>query len=55
MEWVECDRLCEIETVYDLEGLLKVFNDPELTEFQYLGDGDNWTVSIKWQGRVWLK
>jgi 8-oxo-dGTP diphosphatase len=26
---------------------LRVINDPELTEFQYLVDGDNWTVSLK--------
>ena len=47
MEWVECDRLSEINTVDDLDDLLKVINDPELTEFQYLVNGDNWTVSIK--------
>ena len=47
MEWVEYDRLSAIETVDDLDDLLKVFNDPELTEFQYLVDGDTWTISIK--------
>ena len=47
MEWVEYDRLSDIETVDDLEDLLKVFNDPRLTEFQYLVDGDTWTASIK--------
>ncbi len=47
MEWVECDRLSEINTVADLDDLLKVFNDPDLNEFQYLVDGDNWTISIK--------
>ena len=47
MEWVECDRLSEINTVDDLDDLLKVFNDPGLNEFQYLVDGDNWTISIK--------
>ena len=47
MEWVECDRLSEINTVDDLDNLLKVFNDPDLNEFQYLVDGDNWTISIK--------
>ena len=31
----------------DLDNLLKVFNDPELTEFQYLVEGDTWTISIK--------
>jgi 8-oxo-dGTP diphosphatase len=47
MEWVECDRLSAINTVDDLDDLLKVFNDPDLNEFQYLVDGDNWTISIK--------
>jgi len=47
MEWVEYDRLSEIETVDDLDDLLRVFNDPDLTEFQYLVDGDTWTASIK--------
>ncbi len=47
MEWVDYDRLSDIETVDDLEDLLKVFNDPRLTEFQYLVDGDTWTASIK--------
>ena len=47
MEWVECDRLSEINTVDDLDDLLRVFNNPDLTEFQYLVDGDIWTISIK--------
>jgi len=47
MEWVECDRLSEINTVDDLDDLLRVFNNPDLTEFQYLVDGDTWTISIK--------
>ncbi len=47
MEWVESSRLSEINTVYDFEDLMCVINDPALTEFQYLVDGDIWTVSIK--------
>ena len=47
MEWVEYCKLSEMDTVNDLEELLEVINNPELTEFQYLVDGDNWTVSIK--------
>ena len=47
MEWVECDRLSEINTVDDLDDLLKVFNDPDLNEFQYLVEEDKWTISIK--------
>ena len=47
MEWVKSDRLSEICTVDDFGDLLRVINDPALTEFQYLVDGDAWTVSIK--------
>ncbi|MBQ6973649.1 MAG: 8-oxo-dGTP diphosphatase [Oscillospiraceae bacterium] len=47
MEWVECSRLPEINTVDDFAELLRVMNDPALTEFQYLVDGETWTVSIK--------
>ena len=47
MEWVESNRLSEINTVDDFEDLMRVINDPALTELQYLVDGDTWTVSIK--------
>lgn len=47
MEWVESNRLSEINTVDDFEDLMRVINDPALTKFQYLVDGDTWTVSIK--------
>ena len=47
MEWVEFSKLEELDTVNDLEELLEVINNPEHTEFQYLVDGDKWTVSIK--------
>lgn len=47
MEWVEYSNLSKIETVDDLDDLLEVFNNPDLNEFQYLVEGDNWTISIK--------
>lgn len=47
MEWVESNRLSEINTVDDFEDLMRVINDPSLTELQYLADGETWTVSIK--------
>lgn len=47
MEWVESNRLSEINTVDDFKDLMRVINDPALTEFQYLVDEDTWTVSIK--------
>ncbi|MBP1532613.1 MAG: 8-oxo-dGTP diphosphatase [Ruminococcus sp.] len=47
MEWVERSRLSQIKTVDDFAELLKVMDDPDLTEFQYLVNGDDWTISIK--------
>lgn len=47
MEWIDYRHLSEIDAVDDLDDLLRVINDPELTEFQYLVDGDKWTVSVK--------
>lgn len=47
MEWIDRSDLSEIDAVNDLEELLKVIDNQELTEFQYLVDGDNWTISIK--------
>lgn len=47
MEWVERGRLSGLETVDDLEALLRVMESPELSEFQYVVDGDDWRVSIR--------
>ena len=47
MELIESNRLSEISTVDDFEDLIRVINNPDLTEFQYLVDGETWTVSIK--------
>ena len=47
MEWIEYSRLSAIHTVDDFDDLLRVMNTPELTEFQYLVSGDDWTVSIR--------
>lgn len=47
MEWVEYSNLTKIETVDDLEELIHVINDHNLTEFQYLVDGDVWSVAVK--------
>ncbi len=46
-EWVDYCHLSDIKAVDDFGDLLKVINDPSLTEFQYLVDGDNWSVSLK--------
>ena len=47
MEWIEYDNLTSIKTVDDFDELIRVINSPELTEFQYLVSGDEWTVSIR--------
>jgi 8-oxo-dGTP diphosphatase len=47
MEWIDRNRISEIEAVNDLEELIEVIENPNLTEFQYLVDGDDWTISLK--------
>lgn len=47
MEWVSRNDLKKVNAVDDLEELLNVMDSDELTEFQYIVNGDNWTVSIK--------
>lgn len=47
MEWIERKDLAKIPAVDDLQELLRVFDDPDLTEFQYLVDGDNWTSVLR--------
>ena len=47
MKWIEYTHLSKIKTVEDFDELLEVINNPELTEFQYLVSGDEWTVSIR--------
>lgn len=47
MEWIEYSRLSNVKTVNDIDELLKVMNTPELTEFQYIDNGDEWIVSIR--------
>lgn len=47
MEWFRYDELPSLTTVDDFDELLTVINSLDLTEFQYLVDGDCWTVSLK--------
>ncbi len=47
MEWIKYSDLSTVKTVDDFDDLLKVMNTQELTEFQYLVSGDEWTVSIR--------
>ena len=47
MEWIDIDRLDEINVVEDFRDLMKVLNDPDLNEFQYTVEGDEWIVHLK--------
>ena len=47
MTWIDRAELANISAVDDLQELLKVFDDPELTEFQYIVDGDEWLINLK--------
>lgn len=47
MEWISYDHISEIGTVDDFDDLLEVMNDSNLTEFQYIVDGDDWNVLKK--------
>ena len=47
MAWIDADRLSEYETVDDLEIMVDLMLRPELTEFQYLVRGDDWTVRLR--------
>lgn len=45
--WVPRERLSDYPTVADLETLLDVMLKPELTEFQYVPQGDDWLVRLR--------
>ena len=47
MEWVEYARLPELDTVADLEKMLRMMNSPDLTELRYVPNGDNWIAVIQ--------
>jgi len=47
MAWIPRSRLGEYKTVDDLDTMLDVMLKPELTEFQYLVSGDDWTVRMR--------
>lgn len=47
MHWIRRSRLRDYTTVDDLDALLDVMLKPELTEFQYLVSGDDWTVRLR--------
>ena len=47
MEWIRYDHLSVLNTVDDFEELLKVITSPDLSEFQYVIDDDQWNVVLK--------
>ena len=47
MEWVDYDKLKDINTVDDFEQLLMVMNSNNLSEFQYVVKNDIWKVVLK--------
>ncbi len=47
VEWVFRSRLGEYDTVEDLDALIDVMRNPELTEFQYVLQGDVWKAEIR--------
>jgi 8-oxo-dGTP diphosphatase len=47
VEWVEYDKLKDINTVDDFEQLLMVMNSNKLSEFQYVVKNDIWKVVLK--------
>ena len=47
MEWVEVDSLDSTNTVEDFMDLLKVINNPNLTEFQYIIEDGEWITYLK--------
>ena len=47
MLWVPRSRLSEYNTVDDLETMLDVMLRPDLTEFQYIVNGDDWIVNLR--------
>lgn len=47
MHWVEKKNLSALNTVNDFEALINVITDDSLNEFQYVVEGEKWTVVLK--------
>lgn len=47
MKWVKRSQLAEYHTVDDLEEMLDVMLEPELTEFQYIIQDGEWLVQLR--------
>lgn len=46
-EWVNRTDLSQYQTVEDFEELLHMMEEDDLTEFQYVIDGDSWKMRIR--------
>ena len=47
MEWVHRNEISRLNTVADLEELLRVMECDELTEFQYILNGEDWIPVLR--------
>ena len=47
MEWIDMEKLSEVNVVEDFYDLMKVLNDPDLNEFQDTVERDEWIVHLK--------
>ena len=47
VEWISRAKLPHINKVSDFMDMLKVFDRDDLTEFQYVVDGNDWNVVLK--------
>ena len=47
VEWIEIDRLSDINVVEDFHELIKVMNNPDINEFQYTIEGTDWIIHLK--------
>ncbi len=46
MEWVKRSELTDLDTVADFSELMRVFDEDELSEFQYTVENNNWNVNL---------
>ena len=47
MEWIDIDKLSDVNVVEDFHDLMKIMNDPNMNEFQYTIEGEDWIVHLK--------
>ena len=47
MEWIDIDKLADVNVVEDFHDLMKIMNDPNMNEFQYTIEGEDWIVHLK--------